>query len=54
MEDGNYDDGFDDNSNFDHINGSPDVKLKSIEIDDEVTGKRVKKYDNDSNYDIEM
>lgn len=42
VEDGN-DDEYEDHSNFDHINGSPDIKLKSIEIDDEVTGKRIKK-----------
>jgi hypothetical protein len=28
---------------FDHLNASPDIKLKSIEIDDELTGRRIKK-----------
>ena len=32
-------------SEFEHLNQSPDIKLKSIEIDDELTGKRQKKRD---------
>jgi len=36
VEDGNQE--FDDHSDFEHINNSPDIKLKSIEIDDEFSG----------------
>lgn len=30
-------------SEFEHMNNSPDIKLRSIEIDDELTGRRRKK-----------
>lgn len=30
-------------SEFEHLNNSPDIKLRSIEIDDELTGRRLKK-----------
>jgi hypothetical protein len=31
---------YDDPSDFDHINNSPDIKLRSIEVDDDLTGRR--------------
>jgi hypothetical protein len=31
---------YDDPSEFDHINQSPDIKLRSIEVDDDITGRR--------------
>lgn len=42
-------------SEFEHMNNSPDIKLRSIEIDDELTGRRLKKLaapvnDTDSQY----
>ena len=33
---------YDDPSEFDHINNSPDVKLRSIEVDDDLTGRKQK------------
>lgn len=33
---------YDDPSDFDHINNSPDIKLRSIEVDDDITGRRHK------------
>jgi hypothetical protein len=32
---------FDDASDFDHFNNSPDIKLKSIEIDDDFHGQQI-------------
>ena len=33
---------YDDPSEFDHINQSPDIKLRSIEVDNDLTGRRQK------------
>lgn len=33
---------YDDPSDFDHINNSPDIKLRSIEVDEDITGRRHK------------
>jgi len=33
---------YDDASDFDHINNSPDIRLRSIEIDNELTGRKLK------------
>jgi len=39
VEDENNDD-FDNNTEFEHINASPDIKLKSIEVDDDFSSKK--------------
>jgi len=36
----------DDHSDFDHLNNSPDIKLKSIEIDDDFQGGKNRNEDN--------
>ena len=38
IEDANND--FDNNTEFEHINNSPDIKLKSIEVDDDFSSKK--------------
>ena len=43
VEDADEPDGaYDDPSDFDHINNSPDIKLRSIEVDEDITGRRHK------------
>lgn len=42
VEDADDNHGYDDPSEFDHINNSPDIKLRSIEVDDDITGRRHK------------
>ena len=38
-----------DRSEFEHMHNSPDYKLRSIEVDDELTGRRIKKLVNANN-----
>ena len=33
---------YDDPSDFDHLNNSPDIKLRSIEVDEDITGRKHK------------